>query len=437
MSVSGGVAAVFRVPIRNVFGKLILSPTLASNELVKSHPNPENIVHLGFGQSPFPVHESLKSTKVGFGENHYENTSGSTNLTQAVRKFYEKQHNVDLSYHDIIMCPGSKLGLFALQLSIEGSTMLPIPSWVSYEPQMRMLGISAIKFKADLSDNGMRLDPVVMQAKFDEAIANGLPRPTKMIINSPNNPTGLIISNMEEVAKFVEDNNIVLISDEIYDGVTKDGKWSSFLPLATNNTIVTTGLSKAFSLGGWRIGALLVPKSMEGVADTLRVVASETWSSVPSPMQTASIQAYNTDNKELAQHIIDCSNIHHLIGTWFSNELVNYGINCPRYQGAFYLYPNFDKFRITLAREGVCTSDEFATYLAKEYGIVALPATAFGDNDTMSVRLALCDFNGEKMLKAYISNGRSLGVDDIKRLAPRLQKATKEFERMCVTLNKE
>ncbi|EGD73857.1 hypothetical protein PTSG_12337 [Salpingoeca rosetta] len=368
--------------LRPFLSRTILSPTLASNELVNAHPNKDKLLHLGFGQSPFPVHPSLTQAIDAFQHNQYEHTSGTESLRKSIASFYERKHGLDLSNYDVIVTPGSKLGLFALQAAIEGPTLLPVPSWVSYEPQMHLLGLSAVKFKALLSDEGMRLDPQAMAAAIEEHVAAGGAAPTKMIINSPNNPTGLVISNPHEIAQFAAENNIAVISDEIYDGVTPNGAWSTFgaryemmMKPSTRptNTVSPTGLSKVFSLGGWRVGVLLVPKSMQGA---------------------------------------------------FSGVLRSAGIDCPRHQGSFYLYPNFDKFREALKQQrGIETSDDLARALVMDRNLVTLPATAFGDNETLSLRLALCDYDGGKMLERYVRDGRQLSDAALEEVAPRIHAA--------------
>eukprot|EP01147_Barroeca_monosierra_P005696 gene5696-8990_t len=385
--------------LRPFLSKTILSPTLASNELVNAHACKDKLLHLGFGQSPFPVHPSLtrQTTHDPFRLNHYEHTSGASTLKEKIASFYESKHGLNMSEYDVIVCPGSKLGLFALQAAIEGSTLLPIPSWVSYEPQSTCF---------QLFINVLRIDPTQMQEAIDDAQKRGISPPTKLIINSPNNPTGLLLSNPEDVARFAKANNIIVISDEIYDGVTPNGQWRSFAPLAPENTVITTGLSKAFSLGGWRMGVLLVPKSMEGLAQALCVIASETWSSVASPMQDIACSAFSLKSFDLQQYLIDCANIHHAIGAWFSDILKVADIDCPRHQGAFYLYPCFDRYRSMLQDRGIYSVDDLASAL-----------------ETLSLRLALCDYDGASVMERYLQDGRRLTPDAIEKVAPRMAQA--------------
>eukprot|EP00049_Salpingoeca_infusionum_P011477 m.199414 g.199414 ORF g.199414 m.199414 type:complete len:431 (-) comp14942_c0_seq3:392-1684(-) len=414
--------------LRTFLNRAVLSPTLASNELVANHPTPDKIIHFGFGQSPFPVHPSLQTSDQHLKYNNYESTRGATALIDAVHAFMERKHGLDPDKYDVVVCPGSKLGLFALQIAIEGPTLIPVPSWVSYEPQCHLLDIPVVKFPLQLSDDGMYFDPVVMQKAVDSAPV----KPTKMIINSPNNPTGLLIQNPNDVARFCQDNDIVMISDEIYDGVTSDSAWTTQAPLAPQHTIITTGLSKSFSLGGWRIGTLHIPKSMTGLANAIQTIASETWSAVPSPMQRVAINAY-LPNPSLDAYVAECASIHHQVCTFLAKELRALGVSCPLHKGAFYIYPNFNSFRDALAQRGVQSSADLSTFLLTNYNIVSLPASAFGDEENLCLRLAVTAYDGQHALDLLRLDPNT--PLDMTQAAPKVVKGAEYFGDFIRDLN--
>eukprot|EP00049_Salpingoeca_infusionum_P011476 m.199409 g.199409 ORF g.199409 m.199409 type:complete len:362 (-) comp14942_c0_seq1:392-1477(-) len=271
-------------------------------------------------------------------------------------------------------------------------------------------------------------DPVVMQKAVDSAPV----KPTKMIINSPNNPTGLLIQNPNDVARFCQDNDIVMISDEIYDGVTSDSAWTTQAPLAPQHTIITTGLSKSFSLGGWRIGTLHIPKSMTGLANAIQTIASETWSAVPSPMQRVAINAY-LPNPSLDAYVAECASIHHQVCTFLAKELRALGVSCPLHKGAFYIYPNFNSFRDALAQRGVQSSADLSTFLLTNYNIVSLPASAFGDEENLCLRLAVTAYDGQHALDLLRLDPNT--PLDMTQAAPKVVKGAEYFGDFIRDLN--
>lgn len=126
-----------------------------------------------------------------------------------------------------------------------------------------------------------------------DLILQGL-NPSKLILNYPSNPTGLTIpvENLKEIAKVCIDEDILIISDEIYGFVAFDSVYRTISKYAPDNTAITSGLSKHLSLGGWRVGIGFIRKAVGGLNSLLCNIASETWSCVPAPIQQACIDAY-------------------------------------------------------------------------------------------------------------------------------------------------
>jgi len=186
-------------------------------------------------------------------------------------------------------------------MAIAGDILLPVPSWVSYAPQARMLGQNVVPVVASVSDKGLTLNADTLQTAVEDARARGL-NPTKLLINFPGNPTGITISESQliSIAAFCKDNAITLISDEIYGRLSFDRLYRTAASHSPAGAIVSTGLSKHLSLGGWRLGVGLVPKAMTGLIDHLNNVASETWSCVSTPIQWAAVEAYSGHDRCLS-----------------------------------------------------------------------------------------------------------------------------------------
>ena len=171
------------------------SPTLLANELVtQKRENNETVYHMGFGESPFPVPERLKSALAEAAHRkEYLKAQGLSELIDAIREYYRPVHGDEyIEATDIIVAPGSKLNIYALQMAIEGDLLMPVPSWVSYEPQAKMLQTEVIKVPSVLNEDGYHIDPDVLRATITNARAVGH-NPRKLILNMPSNPTGLII----------------------------------------------------------------------------------------------------------------------------------------------------------------------------------------------------------------------------------------------------
>ena len=415
-----------------------LSPTLAANEMVaKRRTEGKDVMHMGFGESPFPVPERLQDAlKAGVGRKEYLPTGGLHELRETVAQYYADKVGLDTSKFDVIVAPGSKLVLYALQMAVEGDLLMPVPSWVSYKPQARMLHTNVIKVPTTLDENGFYIDPEGLRDAINNARAKGQ-NPSKLILNYPSNPTGLTISedNLKGIAEVCVKEDILIISDEIYGFVNFDGVYRTIAKYAPSHTAVTSGLSKHLSLGGWRIGIGFIPKAVDGLYGLLCNIASETWSCVPAPIQQAVIEAYK-GHDDIEAHIQACTDIHKVMNQYISRELQEIGVHAPTPQGAFYNYPNFEAHKGALNAAGIKTSKDLADTLLSNYGLASLPGTAFGaEPDVLTLRLSGCDYDGAAALKAYQS-GEALDDTFIVKHAPRVKAATETFAQFLADIAK-
>ena len=206
---------------------------------------------------------------------------------------------------------------------------------------------------------------------------------------------------LQELAAYCRQNQILVISDEIYGRVV-DGR-SPHISLAQyypEGTIILGGLSKHLSLGGWRLGKAVLPAEMAGLMSVLCSIASEIWTSATAPVQYAAVTAYSGD-PEIEAYITDCARLHGLRNQHIWSWLTELGIQCAQPQGGFYMMPNFDRWREPLAQRGVTTSAELAHFLLKEYQLALLPGSAFGvPAQELSLRLATSFVDMETEAKA-------------------------------------
>lgn len=422
-------------PKVNLMPPVVLSPTLAADALVNQLRNEgRDIFHMGFGQAPFPAPDRLiKAVQEHAHEKAYLPVAGLPELRQAVASHQHRLIGTDPDSVDVLVAPGSKLIIYAVQMAVAGDLLLPTPSWVSYAPQAAMLGQQTIPVSATLSANGFEINADRLEQTITEARQKGM-QPSKLLINYPSNPTGLTIpvDCMKEIADVCVKHNVCIIADEIYGRLTFAGGYRSISEFAPSHTVVTTGLSKHLSLGGWRLGVGMVPKSMQGLFDALSGVASETWSCVAAPIQIAAVEAYQ-GHPDIESFVNDSTNIHASVTRYVSSALRNLGIACNDAQGGFYVYPefSFDKDASSVTPD---TSEALAQQLLQKEGIVTLPGTAFGEVPAkLTLRLSTCDYDGESALRFYRQNGISDTEQSIGAFAPRVVGAIKGFKQFMAT----
>ncbi len=419
--------------IRPAIARLPMSATLQANEAAAAHRRAgRNVLHMGFGQAPFPVHPLLlEALGDNAGANLYEHVAGVAGLRQQALAYFANAFGVDPDRYDLVVAPGSKLILYALQMAVEGDVIVPVPSWVSYVPQAKILGDKAIPIDARLSDAGYRIDPETLGATIARARAAGA-NPTKLILNSPNNPTGLCLPQADHaaLAEVCEQQGVMIVSDEIYALVSFDEPHRS-IAAHTPTAAITTGLSKHLSLGGWRIGFGLIPREVDGLFDAITAIASETWSSVSAPVQRAAVVAVS-GHTDLEDYVTRCTAIHRAVARYVATAFDETGVFCPRPAGAFYLWPDFTPIAGKLAGRGMTTSQQLADVLLERYDVLALPGTGCGAaSERLCLRLSVCDYDGALALK--VCDGVADPADVIGQFAPRVVAATKALREFATS----
>ena len=391
-----------------------ISPTLYINQRVKEMwAAGEQVFHLSFGESRFPVHPKIRAALIKNADaKSYLPTLGIPELRAAVADFYTKRMGVEATPGRVIVAPGSKALLYAFQLALIGDTILPTPSWVSYAPQAHLLNRPVLQIPADPADEHRltadALRHTLAESRHDQHI---------LIINSPSNPTGQMLRPelLAEVAEICRASNTLVLSDEIYaltaHGPTPHISISHFYP---EGTVVLGGLSKHLSLGGWRLGVAIVPPGPAGqqLLGAINKIGSEIWSCVTAPVQYAAVTAY-ADDPEILGYVAECTGLHTARTRYLWNTLCELDIPCARPNGGFYLFPNFDTWRESLAAKGIHTSDDLARHLLSEWRIATLPGTAFGAPPAeLSLRLSTSyvDMESDEQAAALLAHHRA-GVD--------------------------
>ena len=381
-------------PIQLVSGSqaLATSATLSVNEAVaKRRAAGRETIHLGFGEASFPLHPLLATALAEAAKSTaYAPVLGIPKLRKAIADYLARKRGLAFSSDQVIVAPGSKPLLYALLQVLEGDLLLPVPSWVSYAPQARLAGRKVIGIETDSADCHS-ITPHALSQAMNNARSDGA-NPRILIVNSPNNPTGSMFAraDVEAIALWAREEGITLISDEIYAELTHG--WREHLSPASfypEGCIVTGGLSKAFSAGGWRLGYAALPPTSAGsmAMVALRSLASEIWSSTTTPVQEAAFVAYSPD-KSIEQYVHQSALVHGYLADRLYTSLADLDVPCPLPAGGFYLYPDFSPWRSTLASMGIKTGSELMHYLLEEWDIATLPGSAFGEPPE-SLRLRL------------------------------------------------
>jgi aspartate aminotransferase len=377
-------------PLRS---KMTSSPTLAINEAVaRRQEEGRPTIHLGFGEATFPLHPMLRQAlERAIERTGYAPVAGVLRLRQAIASYIERTRGVACSAEQVVVGPGSKPLIYALLQVLDGDVLVPQPSWVSYIPQAHLAGRQAIIVATDPTDQ-QRLTPDALADAVTRARAMGA-NPRILVVNSPGNPTGGMFAR-EDVATMVawaRAAGVTIVSDEIYAELAHGWRpHCSPASLYPEGSILTGGLSKAFSAGGWRLGYAIMPAGERGslLGTALRAVASEIWSAAATPIEEAAITAF-TPADDLESYVRRAARLHGHVTHALYRSLRALGILCPKPAGAFYLYPDFAAWQAPLARLGVTTSAQLAQYLLDEWDIATLPGTAFGEEPvTLRLRLA-------------------------------------------------
>ena len=393
--------------LKDIVKNLEPSSTLKINEISRQlEEKGEKIFKFGFGQSPFQVPtDVVKKLKDNAHQNKYLPMQGLAELRRSVANYTSAKKNYDYNSDNVVIGPGSKELMFLLHVIFDGEIILPIPSWVSYAPQA-IIGRNKIKMLQTKRENnwfptGSEIEEIILKNKKKNYL---------LFLNSPNNPSGQICENLEEISEVMKKYNLIILSDEIYSELSFNNNYKSISNFCPEKTIISTGLSKWCGAGGWRLGYFIIPENLKIIKDTLNVLASETFSAVSAPIQYAAIQAYKGDHNN---YIKSSREILKAVGNYVYENLSSNKVLINKPQGGFYLMPEFISAKFN-------SSSEMCKNILETTGVVLLPGSDFGfDKKRMLARLSFTDFDGNNFMKARKKNNFK-DNELIKNLAPKV-----------------
>ncbi len=398
------------------------SSTLAINEKSKELIlKGKKIYQFGFGQSPFPVPEKIvKKLKENAHRKEYLPIQGLPELRKKISNYLFERTGNNYPIENILITPGSKEAMLLIHIAFDGDIIIPAPGWVSYKPQAD-IGSNKVHWLETYRSNNWFPSGKDLEKKIKSI---GKRKNLILILNSPNNPSGSVCDNFQELAQVAKKYGILILSDEIYTDLTFTNEYNSISKFYPESTFITGGLSKWCGAGGWRLGFLAVPKKLSEFMKSLKSLASESYSTVNTPTQYASVEAYSS-NHEIYK--IKVRAILKAVGNYVYSNLKSNKVLINPPQGAFYLMPEFKNKKFK-------NSTQLCDAILNDTGVAMLPGSDFGFNPKkMLTRLSYTDFDGIEFFK-NTSDHKTIDVKMVKRYAPNVVEGTTKLSNWAKNL---
>jgi len=359
----------------------------------------KDAISLGVGEPDFDTPWHIRDEGIyAFekGKTFYTSNAGLKPLREEISNYIKRKQgiNYDPDGEILVTVGGSEaidIGLRAM-INTGDEVIIPQPSYVSYAPCADLAGAKNVYINLK-AENDFRLTT--------KELKNAITDKTKiLILPYPNNPTGAVMdkSDLEKIAKIVIENNIFVISDEIYSELTYNGQHVSIASLdgMKERTLLINGFSKAYAMTGWRLGYACAPKELIKQMTKIHQYAIMC---APTISQYAAIEALkNGDNDVLEMKISYNQRRRFLL-----NAFKDMGLECFEPNGAFYVFPCIKEFGMT--------SEEFATKFLQEERVAAVPGTAFGESGEGFLRISY----------AYSLDTLKLAMERLKRFVENLR----------------
>lgn len=389
------------------------SATLVINQKVRSlRAEGRKVCNLGLGESPFPVPDPMvEALRLHADKKQYLPVEGLPELRQAVADHMHRTQRVHADPEQVLVGPGSKELLFLLQLSFYGDLIVPSPCWVSYTPQSQIVG-HKVRTVVTRPEDNWKVRPEALISVLEEDADRY--RPRLFVLNYPGNPTGVSYTadELKALADVARDYDVLILSDEIYGGLHHTGDHVSIVRYYPEGTIVLNGISKWGGAGGWRLGTFTFCPSLAWLKDAMAAVASETYTSVCTPIQYAAVEAF-APSRRMENYLNHARRILARASDSCRTQLMEAGVEVVRPDGAFYLFPDFGALRRRLSRRGIRTSGDLCTRLLDEAGVAMLPGSAFQrPREEFTGRMSLVDFDGTAAMAASEAVGLNHALDD-------------------------
>jgi len=329
-----------------------------------------DIISFSLGEPDFETPENIKkAAKIALdrGETHYTQGSGILELREVIAEKLKTDNSLDVTSNDVLVTTGAKQAIFEAICTLidEGDEVLLFdPAWVSYEAIVKFAGGKPIMVPVYERDG---YTPVEFESRIT--------KDTKLLVlNSPCNPTGAVYgeSVIKSIAQTAEDDDLVVISDEVYEKIVYGAKHHSIGTLIPDLTITVNGFSKAYAMTGWRLGYATAPRS---ILQGMLKIQQHTVSNATSFVQRAGIEALSGDQSAQRAMVAEFQKRRDLV----IDGLARIGIKCALPKGAFYAFPKVAQFG---------TSEQVTEQLLRDALVAVTPGSAFGPNGEGYVRMS-------------------------------------------------
>jgi len=332
------------------------------------------IYHYEIGDSSFDTPENIKQAAIDSikgGDTHYVNSSGISDLREAVRQEIKKTRGFLPEPSQIVIAPAISFIYFLTRTVADpgDEVIVPDPGFSSYYSAFDFIGVKWVGVPLR-EENEFRMSP-------DDIRKAITPKTKLIIINSPQNPTGAVMKKEEimEVAKIAAEKNIYLLSDEAYDKMTYDYPHYSpgIFDECKKHIILMSSFSKSYAMPGFRLGWACAPQHL---ADKLGLMVQTIISSVPAFVQKAGIEALTGNQSFLAESMKEYRKRRDEAVRLFNSMP---GVTCLKPEGAFYVFPNIKGTGMT--------GHEFCEFALEKAGVVLLPGELFGKHGEGYIRM--------------------------------------------------
>ncbi|MBR6738534.1 MAG: pyridoxal phosphate-dependent aminotransferase [Oscillospiraceae bacterium] len=340
----------------------------------------EKVIHFEIGRPDFDTPDYIKKAaeeSLKRGEVFYTSNFGTMELRQAIAEKLQRENGVDYKASEVLVTVGLSEAVFAVLSCIldEGDEILiPDPVWMNYLNVPKMLGAKPVSYTLR-EENGYQID-------LDEVRSKITPKTKAMVIVTPNNPTGGVLKAdmLEKLAEIIKENDMLIISDEVYERLIYDGEKHlsiASLPGMKERTFTLNGMSKAYSMTGWRLGYVA---AAEEFITVLNKFHQHNTTCAPSFVQAASVIALRDEGNEVAEMVKEYQRRRDY-AVKAINETPGLSCQCPK--GAFYIFIN--------CKELGMSSAEIAAYLLDEAKIALVPGDVFGAGGEGYVRMSFAN----------------------------------------------
>jgi aspartate aminotransferase len=373
------------------------SPTLAiTARAAQMRAAGRDIVGLGAGEPDFDTPEHIKAAAVealAKGFTKYTAVDGIASLKKAIVDKFKKDNGLDYQPKQVLVSCGGKQSSYNLTqalLNPGDEVIIPAPFWVSY-PDMVLLADGVPVIIETTQAQRFKITPDQLRAAIT-------PKTRLIFINSPSNPSGIAytLDELKALGDVLKDYpEIIIATDDMYEHILwEQGTFVNILnahPDLYNRTVVMNGVSKAYSMTGWRIGYAAGPADL---IEAMTTVQSQSTSNPTSISQVAAESALTGDQSFINEMCVEFKKRHDYVVAEF-NKID--GIDCIETDGTFYVFPNIEKLLARL--DGIEDDLAFSEYLIEKAGVALVPGSAFGTPGHIRISIATSMANLEKAME--------------------------------------